>query len=496
MSEKTNQTTKYFARPPIVAVMGHVDHGKTSILDAIRKTNVAQKEYAGITQHIGAYQVDYKGNLITFIDTPGHEAFSNMRARGGRVADIVILVVAGNEGVMPQTKEAIAYSKAGGAKIIVAINKCDLEGFNPQKVKQQLAQENVLVEDWGGDIICVECSAKTGENLDCLLESIILQSQLMELKSDPNGEIEAVIIESRLDTKRGPLVTAIVKNGTLKVGVQVSVGKKTAKIKSLTNFLGQPIKEALPGTPVEILGFKEVPLVGDTIVEKGSILEELSQEEERTEIVGKQTKNKISVVLKSDTLGTLEAIKANLAKMAVESPIAQFSLEFLSSGTGDITYGDVLLAESVKGVVIAFNVKASSSVLELAQNHKVKVQIFKTIYELTDFVEQLLSGAVSTEEAKIKGRAMVLKIFKLPSGDIVFGCKVLAGILKEGNKIEIYNKDPSDLTKDDKPLYVGTIKNLKEGKNQITQAAKDKECGVLLKPLFPEAQEGYYLEVK
>lgn len=496
MSEKQVAKSEHFVRPPIVAVMGHVDHGKTSLLDAIRKTNVAQKEYAGITQHIGAYQVDHKGNLITFIDTPGHEAFSNMRARGGKVADIVILVVAGNEGVMPQTKEAIIHAKSGGAKIIVAMNKCDLEGFNPQKVKQQLAQENVLVEDWGGDVICVECSAKTGKNLDCLLDSIILQAQLMELKANPKDEIEALIIESKLDPKRGPVVTAIVKNGTLKTGMEVSAGKKTAKIKLLTNFLGQPVKEALPGTPVEILGFKEVPFVGDTIVQKGSMLEELSQEEGRTEIVGKQTKNKISVVLKSDTFGTLEAIKASLAKMAVESPVAQFSLEFLSSQTGDITHGDVLLAESAKGVVIAFNVKASASVLELAQNHKVKIQIFKTIYELTDFVEQLLSGAVTTEEAKIKGRAVILKIFKLPSGDVVLGCKVLAGTLKEGSRVEIYNKNPSDLTKEDEPLYTGVIKNLKEGKSQISQAIKDKECGVLLKPLFLEAKEGYYLEVK
>ncbi len=496
MQNKNMFTDKYVARPPIISVMGHVDHGKTSLLDAIRNTRFVDKEYAGITQHIGAYQVDYDGNLITFIDTPGHQAFSAMRARGGRVADIVVLVVSGTEGVMPQTKEAISHAKAGGAKIIVAINKCDLPGYDAQRVKKELAEEGVLAEDWGGDVICTECSAKTGVNLNCLLEAIITQAQVMELKANPQGEPEALIIESRLDAKRGAVVTAIIKDGSLKVGMEISAGKRSAKIKSMSDFLGKPISQAGPGTPVEILGFKDAPNVGDTIVQKGSELESLTEEENRAEIVGKNTKNKVSVVIRSDTFGTLEAIKASLAKMAVESPVANFSLEFLATGTGDITHGDVLLAESAKGVVLGFNVKTPNSVADLAQNHHVKVETFKTIYELMDFVEQLLSGAVTTEEAKIKGRAEVVKLFKLESGDIVLGCRVLAGMLKEGALVSIYDKNPADLKKEDEPVYTGTIKKLKEGKSDVSSVPKGKECGVLLKPLLPQAQTGYYIEVK
>ncbi len=496
MEEKNVVTDKYITRPPIVSVMGHVDHGKTSLLDAIRKTDVAGKEFAGITQHIGAYQVSYNGTLITFIDTPGHEAFSNMRARGGKVADIVVLVVAGTEGVMPQTKEAIIHARAGGAKILVAINKCDLEGFDSQKTKQQLAQENVLVEDWGGDVISIECSAKSGVNLECLLDSIVAQAQIMELKADPTGEPEALIIESRLDAKRGAVVTAVIKNGTLRVGAEISAGKQQAKIRSISDFLGRPIKEAGPGTPVELLGFKDAPSVGDIIVQKGSVLETLSEEENRVEIVGKNTKNKVTVVIRSDTLGTLEAIKASLAKMAVESPVANFSLEFLATGTGDITHGDVLLAESAGGVVLGFNAKTTASVLDLAENHHVKVLTFRTIYELMDFVEKLLSGAAITEESKVKGRAEILKLFKLESGDIILGCKVIAGILKEDAKIAVYDKDPADLKKEDAPIYTGSIKKIKEGRNDVTSVGKGKECGLLLKPLFSTPQVGYYIEVK
>lgn len=496
MQSKNASTQNYITRPPIVSVMGHVDHGKTSLLDSIRKTNVAAKEYAGITQHIGAYQVDYQGQLITFIDTPGHEAFSNMRARGGKVADIVVLVVAGTEGVMPQTTEAIAHAKAGGTKIIVALNKCDLEGFDAQKTKQQLAQANVLVEDWGGDVICTECSAKTGINLGCLLDSIVAQAQIMELKADPTGEPEALIIESRLDAKKGAVVTAVIRNGTLKVGMEISAGQKKGKIRSLSNFLGEPLKEAGPGTPVEILGFKTPPSVGDIIVEKGSMLAALSEEENRVEIVGKNTKKKVSVVIRSDTLGTLEAIKASLAKMAVESPVAAFSLEFLATGTGDITHGDVLLAESAGGAVLGFNAKFTASVADLAENHHVKIYVFKTIYELMDFVETLLSGAAVTEESKVKGRAGISKLFKLESGDLILGCKIIAGVLKENAKVQIYHKDPADLTKEDEPVYTGSIKKVKEGKKDVTSVGKGKECGVLLKPVFPGAQIGYYIEVK
>ena len=269
--------SEIYNRPPIVTVMGHVDHGKTSILDAIRKTSVTAKEHGGITQHIGAYQITFNGQKITFIDTPGHEAFSQMRSRGGKVSDIVILVVAADAGVQAQTKEAIFHAKASGGQIIVALNKIDLPNSDPQKVKQQLATENILVEDWGGEIPVCEVSAKTGKGLDKLLETIVLISELQENKADPKGELEAMIIEGKMDKKRGAVVNAIVQNGTLGVGSEVYASGKIAKIKSLMNDKGENVKSALPGDPIEILGFKELPSVGDTIVSKGSELVELSE---------------------------------------------------------------------------------------------------------------------------------------------------------------------------------------------------------------------------
>jgi translation initiation factor IF-2 len=317
-TDKTTEKSSVF-RPPIVTVMGHVDHGKTSILDAIRKTNVQEREYGGITQHIGAYQISHKSNLITFIDTPGHAAFTQMRARGGKAADIVVLVVSASDGVMPQTKEAIAHAKACGAPVIVAINKMDLPGADPQKVKQQLAQENILVEDWGGDIISVEVSAKNDENLDKLLDAIVAVSELLQIKADKNGELEAIIIESRLDKKRGVVVSAIVRNGTLRIGEKLNAGGVDGKVKSLMDDKGETLKEAIPGVPVELLGFKAVPNVGDLIVAEGSDLAELAVDTEREEIYGQETKKTIGIILKADTQGTLEAVKASLAKSSIKT---------------------------------------------------------------------------------------------------------------------------------------------------------------------------------
>lgn len=495
MADKTNNTTEY-VRPPIVTVMGHVDHGKTSILDKIRQTNVQAKEYGGITQHIGAYQIEHEGQKITFIDTPGHAAFTQMRARGGRAADIVILVVAADDGVQPQTKEAIAHARAGGAPIIVAINKIDLAGSDPQKAKQELAQENILVEDWGGDVVSVQVSAKTGEGLNDLLDSILAVAELLNLHADATSELEAIIIESKLDRQRGVVVSAIVRNGTLHVSDEVSASGHVAKIRSLMDDKGKMLKEVGPSTPVEILGFKENPNVGDLIVTKGSELEELAVAEDRVEIVGQETKKTIGIIIKADTQGTLEAVKASLANLVTESVGADFSMKFVLTSTGQVNDSDILLAQNTRSVVVGFNVNIPSSAETLAEDLSVSVKTYKTIYDLIDDIKDLLQGTAQSEEAKIKGRAEILRTFKLPSGDVVAGCNVLAGALKPENRIEIYAKNPADLTPDDAPIYRGRIKKLKHGKEDATIAGKNTECGVLFKPDFIEVDKGMFIEVR
>jgi len=493
--DNKSDTSKEFIRAPIVTVMGHVDHGKTSILDALRKTRVQAGEFGGITQHIGAYQLVHNSHKITFIDTPGHAAFAQMRARGGRAADIVVLVVAANDGVKPQTKEAIAHAQAAGVPIVVAINKMDLASADAQKVKQELAQEGVLVEGWGGDVVCVEVSAKTGENLASLLDAVLVIAELLELKASPTNELEAIIIESKRDRRRGVVVSCIVKNGTLRVGTEICTTKYVAKVKSLVDDKGNSLQEATPSTPVELLGFKQAPNVGDLIVEKGSELIELVEDICKQEIVGQNTKHVVAVIVRADTQGTLEAVKAGLAKLVSESVGATFSLKFLLCDTGDITDSDVLLAQSSRGVIVGFNVRISTAVKELAQNLSVPLKSYKTIYELIDEAQDLLEGTAFEEESKIKGRAQILKTFKLPSGDVIAGCLVLAGALKEGSKVSIYAKNPADVTEDDIPLYTGVIKLLHKGKEQVKLVGKDNECGVFLKPQFDDLKKDLFIEV-
>lgn len=495
MVENKNNKNEEKLRAPIVTFMGHVDHGKTSILDRIRKTNVQEKEYGGITQHTGAYQISHNDKKITFIDTPGHAAFTQMRARGGRAADIVILVVAAEEGVKPQTREAISHIKAAKVPLIVAINKIDKPGADPRKVKQELAQENILVEDWGGNEICVELSAKTGEGLDKLLDAILLLSEMLEIRADPDGDLEAIIIESKLDRKKGVVVSCIVRNGTLRVGDTVTASGNDAKIKRMSDFNGNVIKEALPSDPIEILGFNCVPHVGDLILDQGSELAELSIDENTVEIVGQNAKRMISIVLKADTQGTLEAVKCSLSDLVTSSAETTYALKFLHTGTGDINESDVMLAQSGKGVVIGFDIKIPSSVEDLAESSGVTVKSYKTIYDLIDDASKLLEGTAVDELSKIKGRAKVLKIFKLDSGDIIAGCKVLAGALKVKSRLAIYDKNPSDLTITDEPVFYSSIKKLKKGKDDIDMAGKDNECGVLLKPQFEDISEDMYLEV-
>lgn len=494
MAKNNKSSTVEYERAPIVTFMGHVDHGKTSLLDAIRNTEVQAGEYGGITQHVGAYSIEHNGHPITFIDTPGHSAFTQMRARGGKAADIVVLVVAANDGVMPQTKEAIAHSQASGASMIVAINKIDLPSADVQKVKQQLSQENVLVEDWGGEIVSVEVSAKTGENLDALLDAITVVSELKELTANPSEELEAAIIEAQKDPKKGIVVNCIIRNGTLKVGDDVEASGYEARVKRIMDEHGKTLKQAVATMPVSILGFNEVPDVGDLIVEKGSELAELAVSEDRTEIVGTNAKKMVSVIIKADTKGTLEAVKASMAELVTSSVGNTFSLKFISTSTGDVTDSDILLAQSVEGVVIGFNVKVQNSAQNLAEGLKIPVKTYRTIYDLIDDARDLLEWTAEKEEAKIKGRAGILKLFKLPSGDIVAGCKVLAGRLNQGSRIAIYDKNPADVTEDDEPLYRGKIKTIKSGKDDVSSTGKGKECGLMLKPQFEDIEPGMFVE--
>jgi translation initiation factor IF-2 len=495
MVDKTKNTTEKTARPPIVTVMGHVDHGKTSILDALRKTRVQAGEYGGITQHIGAYQIEHNSQKITFIDTPGHAAFTQMRSRGGKTADIVVLVVAADEGVKPQTKEAIAHAKAAGVPIIVAINKMDRAGADPKKVKQELSQENVLVEDWGGEVVSVEVSATEGKNLTGLLDAILVVAEVLEIEANSDEELEAVIVESRLDRRKGVVVSCIVRNGTIKLGDDVVASGFTGRVKALSDDKGKGLKSAGPATPVEILGFKKVPNVGDLVVYCGSELAEIACDEDRVEIIGQEVKNTIALVLKADTQGTLEAVKQSLADLVSSSVGASFALKFLHSATGDVTESDVMLAQSTRGLVIGFDVKAPPNVLDFAESQKVTVKTYRAIYELIEDAEKLLEGTALEEEQKIKGRAQVIKLFKLPSGDVVAGSKVLAGSLKPKNRVAIYDKDPADVTEDDEPLYRGSIKKLKIGQGDVSVVGKDVECGVLLKPEFEDLEKEHWIEV-
>jgi len=495
MPKKDTKNNSRYKRAPIVTFMGHVDHGKTSLLDAIRHTRVQKGEYGGITQHVGAYSILHNDQEITFIDTPGHSAFTQMRARGGKAADLVVLVVAANDGVMPQTKEAISHARAANVPMVVAINKTDLPGADPQRVKQQLAQENVLVEDWGGDVVSVEVSAETSQNLDQLLDAILVVSDLMELETDTSGEFEATIIEARKDSKQGVVVNCIVRNGTLKVRDKVQASGYVAKIKRITSEKGVSLNEAIATMPVSILGFSEVPNVGDLIMNEGSELAELAVSENRVEIVGTDTKKMILVIVKADTKGTLEAVKESLADLVTSSVGNTFSLKFIYTATGDITDSDILLAQNVEGVVIGFNVSVHNSAEKLAQSLSIKVKTYHTIYDLIDDAKDLLEGTAEKEEAKIKGRLKVVKLFRLKSGDIVVGCSVLAGRISSGVSVAIYDKDPADLEEGDLPLFKGKVKNLKVGLDGVASVSKGKKCGVMLKPQFEGIQVGMFIEV-
>lgn len=489
-------------RPPVVTIMGHVDHGKTTLLDAIRSSNLVDKESGGITQHIGAYRVFHNKRAITFIDTPGHEAFTQLRARGAKVTDIVVLVIAADEGIMPQTREAINHAKAAGVPIIAAINKIDKPEANPDKVKQQLQKEGLLIEEWGGDVISVEVSAKEKKNIQELLEMVLLLADVIEIKANPKVKAQGVVLEARLDGKKGPLATVIVQNGTLSVGEAFVSGACHGKVRALNDEYGKALKNAGPSAPVEILGFSEVPQAGDffQVVDSqeeartiaGYRLSRVTKEEPKKaahmtldDLFKKIEEGEIKelrVVLKADVQGSVEVLMDLLPSLSTD----KVKIRIIHAATGTINESDILLASTSNAVIIGYNVKAGPKIEELAHKEDVEIRAYKIIYQLTDDIKKALAGML---EPVIKetylGRAQVRRIFKIPKVGTIAGCFVVDGKITRSAEIKVVrNKEI---------VHRGRIGSLKHLKENVTEVKKDYECGIALAS-FKDIQEGDTIE--
>jgi translation initiation factor IF-2 len=475
-------------RPPVVTIMGHVDHGKTTLLDAIRSSNLVDKESGGITQHIGAYRVAVKNRSITFIDTPGHEAFTQLRSRGAKATDIVVLVVAADDGIMPQTKEAIDHARAANVPLMVAINKIDKAEANVERVKQQLAKENLLVEDWGGKTISVEVSARENRNVGDLLEMILLVGDIQEIKANPDVPAQGVVLEARLDSQRGPVATVIVQQGTLKPGQAFVSGLTQGKVRAMFDESGKPVKSAGPSAPVEIMGFTEVPVAGDPfqvmddaeaarqvvgfrkskLKGKGApqpgggvTLDELFKR-----IEGGQAKE-LTLVLKADVQGSVEVLKDVVPPLGTE----KVKIKIVSAATGNITEADVLLASASKAIVIGYNVKPNPKILELAEKEGVEIRTYKIIYQLTDDLKKAVIGLLEPViKETFQGRAEVRKVFQIPKVGAIAGCYVQDGrIVRNAEARVLRNREV---------LHQGRVTSLKHLKENVTEVKKDYECGI------------------
>jgi len=483
-------------RPPIVTVMGHVDHGKTSLLDYIRKSHIAQKEAGAITQHIGAYQIEHKGSKITFIDTPGHEAFTTMRLRGAQVTDIVVLVVAADDGIMPQTREAISHARLAGVPIIVAINKVDLPQANIENVKQQLTSENLISEEWGGKTIMIPVSAKTGQGIDDLLDMIVLQAELNEIKADYECRARGVVLEATLDKRRGPVATVIILEGKLKIGQPFICGFTGGKVRALQKDDGSFTREALPGTPVEILGFSDLPQAGDEfrvienerqlkdiIESRRKILSEMRQKAQAPSGGIADDEKCLRLIIKADVSGTLEAIKDALSKLSHP----EVSVRIVHAGVGIINKSDVLLAEASKSMIIGFNVKVDPQAETQASQSFVEIRSYNVIYHLIEDIKKALEGKLTPiyKEEKI-GEAEVLQIFNVSKIGTIAGC-----IVKQG---KIKNQAPAQLVRDGRIVYKGEIASLRRFKDDVSEVQEGIECGILLKN-FRDIKPGDVIEV-
>lgn len=484
-----DQAGELVSRPPVVTIMGHVDHGKTSLLDAIRKTSVVSGEAGGITQHIGAYQVEQNGQKITFIDTPGHAAFTAMRARGAQATDIAILVVAADDSVMPQTIESINHAKAAGVPIIVAINKVDKHEADPQKVRNQLLQHEVFVESMGGEVLDVEVSAKTGLNLDRLLEAVLLQAEILDLKANPNRTAEGTVIEAQLDRGRGAVATVLVQNGTLRPGQIIVAGDVWGRVRALVTDKGDHVKEASPATPVEVLGLSGTPAAGDkfAVVENESRAREISEYRQRlardkaaARLSGQRGSleqmmtqlqtagvKEFPLVIKGDVQGSIEAIAGALDKLGTDEVRARI----VHSGAGGITESDVSLAEASNAAIIGFNVRANAQARTFADRQGIEIRYYNIIYDLVDDVKAAMSGLLSPERREtFLGNAEILEVFNITKVGKVAGCRVVEGKVERGAGVR--------LVRDNVVIHEGKLKTLKRFKDEVSEVPVGQECGM------------------
>ena len=488
-------------RPPVITIMGHVDHGKTTLLDTIRKTNVASGEAGGITQAIGAYQVEVNGKKITFIDTPGHEAFTEMRSRGASVTDIVVLIVAANDGVMPQTKEAIDHAKAAGVPIVVAVNKIDLPDANPDRVLTELVENGLVPESYGGDVVTCNISAKKGTGVNELLETLILISEMRDLKANPNRYATGTVIEARSDNKIGSIVSLLVQSGTLRLGDPVVIGTSYGKIRSLKDDKGNNITMAGPSTPVEITGINELPTAGDKFMAFATEKEARNVSEQRkvrshskdTNRAGmslddlyamvKDGVKEISVILKTDVKGSEEAVKKSLEKINLDG----VRVSVIRSGVGTITESDVKLANASNAIIIGFNVRPSSKTTDLAKEYNVEIRLYNIIYKVVEDMEAAIKGMLDPVfEEKVLGEAEVRQIFKFSKIGNIAGCHVNSGIIKNGADARII--------RDGIVIYTSKIASLQHEKDQVKEMKSGYDCGLTIEG-YQDIREGDTIEV-
>ncbi len=490
-------------RPPVVTIMGHVDHGKTSLLDHIRESRVAAREAGGITQHIGAYHVETDHGTITFLDTPGHAAFSAMRARGAGVTDIVILVVAADDGVKPQTLEAIQHARAAGVPIIVAVNKIDKPEADPERVRNELAQHDVIPEDWGGDIQFVNVSAKTGEGIDQLLDAILLQAELQELKAVPKGPARGVVIESRLDKGRGPVATVLVQSGQLKQGDILLAGMEYGRVRALVDENGRNVKSAGPSIPVEVLGLSGVPRAGDEALvvpneRKARELAEFRRAKDREGKLARQQAAKLenlfkemqagetatlNVLVKADVQGSAEAIQQALEKLSTD----EVKVAVVASGVGGITESDVNLASASRAIIIGFNVRADAGARRLAESEGIDIRYYSVIYDLIDDVKQAMSGLLTPElRETIIGVADVREVFRSSKFGHIAGCMVTSGVIRRNNPIRVL--------RDNVVIFEGELESLRHYKEDVQEVREGQECGIGVKG-YKDIKPGDQIEV-
>ncbi len=477
-------------RPPVITFLGHVDHGKTSLQDRIRQSNVAEGEHGGITQHIGASVVDVRGKTITFIDTPGHEAFTGMRARGANLTDIAVLVVAADDGFMPQTVEALSHARAAKVPIIVAINKMDLPTANPDKVLLQMQQNELMSEDWGGEVGVARVSAATGDGIETLLDRILLEAEMLQLKGNPKRPAEGAVIEAQLETGHGPTASILVRNGTLRKGDFVLCGEHFGRVKAMVDVKGRRLDEAGPSTPVKLVGLSGVPEAGAKLIamanerEARALAEQRNQErrisglsQDRVRIdlesimqnIGVAEKQALNLILKTDVRGSIEAIRDSLAKF----PSEKIAIDILHADTGAITENDVLLAAASKAIIVGFHTRVNPGVNAAAKREKVEIRLYSIIYELIEDIREALTGRLAPEKReKVIGEARILQIFDVSKGPKVCGCRVESGAARVGAKARVY--------RDEEMIYNGAVKSLRRFQDDVKEVKAGLECGIRL----------------